>query len=590
VDVCTCRDLHFTAPSPKDYRLLVFAGHHEYWTAQMRNSVEGFAASGGNVAFFGGNVCWWQIRISADGTQLSCYKVAGLDPVSATADHVFTTVHWFDDLVKRPETALTGVGWLGDDGAYGDQEHVFKVKNADSWVFAGTGLANGETFGGYSSVNGGPIDSSVCGGETDRLQTNGPNGLNSPPNYTLASIYDLYYKTLEVGTMGVFSPPGSSGVVFDAATVNWALGLDRDGQSWNTIDQITLNVLAKLGPPRPAPWTTASEGRSIPGAPITAVVTSPNQITLFLSDPGGVIFTTSGNASEGWQPWTTVSGGVSTPGGAVTAVLTAPNQITLFLSDPWGGIYTTSGNASEGWQPWTSVSGGQSTPGARVAAVVIAPNQVAVFLSDPWGGIYTTSGNASEGWQQWTTVKDGSSTPGAPIAAIVTAPHQIALFVSDQGGVVQTTSGYGENWQQWTPVSGGASTPGGAVTAVLTAPDQVTLFLSDPWGGIYTTSGNGSGDWQQWTSVAEGRSAPGAPISAVVTADGRTRLFLADPEGGVSTTLGDARKGWQPWVNVSEGKSAAGATINAVVTAQNSVALFMSDPAGGVYTSSVPLP
>ncbi len=46
VDVCTCRDLHFAQPDRQKYRLLLFVGHQEYWTAQMRDSVEGVCQSG----------------------------------------------------------------------------------------------------------------------------------------------------------------------------------------------------------------------------------------------------------------------------------------------------------------------------------------------------------------------------------------------------------------------------------------------------------------------------------------------------------------------------------------------------------------
>ena len=49
-DVCTSRDLHFEAPDPKQYRLLLFAGHHEYWTAEMRTNVENFMRTGGMPA------------------------------------------------------------------------------------------------------------------------------------------------------------------------------------------------------------------------------------------------------------------------------------------------------------------------------------------------------------------------------------------------------------------------------------------------------------------------------------------------------------------------------------------------------------
>jgi N,N-dimethylformamidase beta subunit-like, C-terminal len=334
-DVCTSRDVHFQAPSARDHRLVVFVGHHEYWTAKMRTHVETFAKSGGNVAFFSGNVCWWQIRLSTDGRQLVCYKVAGFDPVSTTSDHALTTVHWFDDLVKRPETTLTGVSWLGEAGAYSDQDHRFQVKRADHWVFAGTGLRNGDKFGGYSSTRDGEEDRSVAGSETDRVQS-GEHGLKSPPNYTLASIYDLFSPDFEVGTMGTFRPAGESGVVFNAATTDWALGLSYDKQSWNAMDQISLNVITRLG----LAWTSVSDGQSTPGAPVTAVLTGQDRITLFLANPNGGIYTTSGFGTN-WDGWGTVSEGRSTPGAPVTAVLTGQDRITLFLANPNGGIYTS---------------------------------------------------------------------------------------------------------------------------------------------------------------------------------------------------------------------------------------------------------
>ena len=291
-DVCTSRDLHFGYLKPGAYRLVVFAGHHEYWTAEMRTAVETFAKSGGNVAFFSGNVCWWQIRISPDGTQLTGYKVAGFDPLATTSDHALTTVHWFDDLVKRPETTLTGVSWLGDEAIFYDQDHRFTVKQANHWVFAGTGLQNGNTFGEYGTGGGGV--NSVAGPETDRVQHGGPNGLTSPVNYTLASIYSIATPGLEVGTMGAFQAANGPGTVFNTATIAWALGLSQDEHSWNTIDQITANVIAKLSGYLPArPWASVSDGSTTPGAPITAVVTGPGQMTLLLAGPGGEVYTTT---------------------------------------------------------------------------------------------------------------------------------------------------------------------------------------------------------------------------------------------------------------------------------------------------------
>ena len=73
-------------------------------------------------------------------------------------------------------------------------------------------------------------------------------------------------------------------------------------------------------------------------------MTDPDRVALFLADPnGGVygIYATLDSASAGWALWTSVSEGRSTPGAPINAVVTGPNRVTLFLADPNGGVYTT---------------------------------------------------------------------------------------------------------------------------------------------------------------------------------------------------------------------------------------------------------
>jgi len=151
------------------------------------------------------------------------------------------------------------------------------------------------------------------------------------------------------------------------------------------------------------------------GAPITAVVTVADRVTLFAADPNGGVYTTSGSARAGWAPWSSVSEGSTISGAPITAVVTGPDRVTLFLADPNGGVYTTSGSVHAGWAPWSSVSEGGSIPGATITAVVTGPNRVTVFLADRNGGVYTTSGSAQSGWAPWSSVSQGGSTPGAPI-------------------------------------------------------------------------------------------------------------------------------------------------------------------------------
>jgi hypothetical protein len=236
VDVCTARDLHFQTPTTLDFKLLLFAGHHEYWTWEMRDHVENFVKAGGGVGFFCANTSWWQVRISRDGEKLWCYKIAGFDPAFVTTPER-TTVNWWNIPPGRPETDMTGVSYSGSNINIPDGI-PYIVKNAAHWALQGTGLIEGECFGIFDDGQ------SVIGGECDRIQNPGPNGMQSPPDYTIASAYDPRDNN-ETATMGSFTK--GAGEVFNAATIEWSLGLTHDEGVWNVMDQITLNVITRLG-------------------------------------------------------------------------------------------------------------------------------------------------------------------------------------------------------------------------------------------------------------------------------------------------------------------------------------------------------
>ncbi len=55
-------DLEFHPEILNAYRLVLSVGHDEYWSAPMRDHLEEFIGRGGNVAFFSGNTCCWQVR------------------------------------------------------------------------------------------------------------------------------------------------------------------------------------------------------------------------------------------------------------------------------------------------------------------------------------------------------------------------------------------------------------------------------------------------------------------------------------------------------------------------------------------------
>jgi hypothetical protein len=154
-----------------------------------------------------------------------------------------------------------------------------------------------------------------------------------------------------------------------------------------------------------------------------------------------------------WDQWSSVSEGATVPGAPVTAVPFGMrlDRIALFLADPGGGVFTTSGNAEGGWDGWSSVPGIQTMPGAPVTAIGVPgfPSHFALFLADTNGRIFMTSGRRRGDWDAWSTVPaiqpapETLTVPGAPVAAgtIPVFSAGMAVFVADTGGGVFTTSG-----------------------------------------------------------------------------------------------------------------------------------------------------
>jgi hypothetical protein len=94
--------------------LVLSVGHDEYWSTPMRDHLEKFISDGGNVAFFSGNTCCWQVRSEDNGSALTCWKQnVQQDPVFvARGSQAMLSTLWSHHLVKRPENQLTGVGFL----------------------------------------------------------------------------------------------------------------------------------------------------------------------------------------------------------------------------------------------------------------------------------------------------------------------------------------------------------------------------------------------------------------------------------------------------------------------------------------------
>jgi Ser/Thr protein kinase RdoA (MazF antagonist) len=244
IDYCTDLDLHENLGNClAAYRLLLSVGHDEYWSEAMRRNLAQFVENGGNVAFLSGNTCWWRVHLAEGDTVIACDK----------------TRHG-DDAQKRdlwfrfdPENRLTGVSHRNGGGQWwGRREAVgYTVQHADHWVFEGTGLRDGDTFGAEHAVVGYECDGAAI---SDRREEQGfavpryDDG--TPKNFTVLGIGRLGpdwaqdpegYPGQRTATMGIYE---NNGVVFTAATTDWARVVDSGERS---VEKITKNVLHRLG-------------------------------------------------------------------------------------------------------------------------------------------------------------------------------------------------------------------------------------------------------------------------------------------------------------------------------------------------------
>ncbi len=235
VDYCTDLDLHREGPALLEpYRLLVSAGHDEYWSDAMRAAVARHVAGGGNVAFFGGNTCWWRV-VFHDAVTFS--RVAP----------------WHE--LGRPENELTGVSFRNGGERDRDEHPVpvgFRVQHADHWVYEGTGLSDGEVFGLAENLVGYECD----GAAFDRAAPppHAPTGADgTPAGFTILAVGDARASGWGLGngaaTMGLHTvglhtvgPHASGGTVFTAATTDWPRAL----ATCPPVARITVNVLDRL--------------------------------------------------------------------------------------------------------------------------------------------------------------------------------------------------------------------------------------------------------------------------------------------------------------------------------------------------------
>jgi hypothetical protein len=392
-DYCSNLDLHLDPALLDGYRLLLIAGHDEYWTWEMRDAVEAFTRRGGNVAIFGGNTAWWQMRLADNGRTMLCYRDAIADPAAAAGQPERSTVEWSSAPVGRPENAMTGLSFRLGAGCWEPMSAMltesYTVRFADHWVFEGTGLSDGAQFGrgalGYET-DAADIDES---GGAPRVT--GRDG--TPGSFTVLATADLRHWAAHgqggAATMGVFT--AGRGTVFNAGTVNWGAALGDP-----LVARITRNVLDRLGgrPGNVPAWTAAGTRDEV-----LALAASGSALYAVLRDPrhGRVLGTREACGQA--MPWRLA--------GDAAGLVALASPRDAVAGGP-GGLYALHHDgvvlmrpASPQAAPWTRV--GDCPPQPR--ALAVANNHFFVLDHDGviWSRPQGEIGRPARNWERAET-------------------------------------------------------------------------------------------------------------------------------------------------------------------------------------------
>jgi hypothetical protein len=259
------------------HRIAMSVGHDEYWSWAMRKQFEAARDRGVHLAFLGADTGYWRIRFEPDArgdpdrTIVAYKEAAGAeDPLAIDGDprnDRQVTGRWRDRPAARPEDRLVGVMYAADP-VDGD----IVVSNAAHWVFAGTGLKNGDRLTG------------LLGYEADAMSGDPPASIerlaHSPLRASGTAAEQSPRDRATFGDMTMYTAP-SGALVFATGSMQWNWGLDGyNAPDWHpnrandAAQRITRNVLTRMlatrGVPVPSPASSGPSPVVIAAAVIAA--------------------------------------------------------------------------------------------------------------------------------------------------------------------------------------------------------------------------------------------------------------------------------------------------------------------------------
>jgi hypothetical protein len=233
------------------HRVLLSLGHDECWSMTERQAAVTAYDHGANIVFFAASPVLRHVRTQSSpfgaDRELVDYRDSAADPLDGKGNpRQVTGNEWSNPPSSWPEYSFVGDTYAGflEPGL-----HVgFRVADASAWVFAGTGLRNGQVIPGVVASDVDKFDQAYGQPADDQILGHSP----IPARLGQTSI-GAFFSDMTYYTAPITGAAGGAGVL-DSGTNNWipALG-DRAGCHPGGIcesamvQRITANILRLFG-------------------------------------------------------------------------------------------------------------------------------------------------------------------------------------------------------------------------------------------------------------------------------------------------------------------------------------------------------
>jgi N,N-dimethylformamidase len=223
--------LHFGQLDLDAYDMLILSTHPEYWSHTMYERVKAWVYErGGKLLYLGGNGLNCEIEFLDEATIKCNSQLVSSDGGVAMRDPHNPEIVYESRMHRRVESEANLLGVVYSDPGVMTAA-PYRVHQADHWVFAGTGLRNGDEFGAASLHE--RIPGGASGHETDKRSPYSPPGtqlLAKGTNIDDGGAEMVYYET------------ASGGAVFSVGSITWPASILVDPH----VGQITTNVIRRF--------------------------------------------------------------------------------------------------------------------------------------------------------------------------------------------------------------------------------------------------------------------------------------------------------------------------------------------------------